>query len=286
MDPLALDRSAPAGAALRRPAHVTVLHAGDNDLAHLKRRYGLRLRRLFDTVDRRALPRGPRARPRRAARDVPRRRRCRPRARRTTGRRGRSRPAQERYAAADVQHLLRAQGAAGRGARDRSGRLAWVEEECAALAAAARSRRPARSRRLRGPEGRARPAAARSLAVLRELYEAARAAGPRDATGRRSRSSTSDTLLAVALRCRAMTPRWRRFPASRRACVQRWGGAIARGGRARRSRCPRASCPCCRAAAADTCPGATRRRIEALRRWRTGGHRASAWTRACCCPTG
>src|SRR2546425_644216 len=77
--------------------------------------------------------------------------------------------AQLEYAAADVTHLLELKVRLV-AELERCGRLAWVEEECAALAAQAVAERvedPLAFARLRG----ARELSPRGLAVLRELYE-------------------------------------------------------------------------------------------------------------------
>src|SRR5439155_643495 len=122
------------------PGTTTVLHAGDNDLVHLKRRHGMSFAALFDThvaarflgepalgldvIIRRYL--GLELPPSRQRDDWS------------------ARPlteAQRDYAAADVLHLF--------GLKDRLvdelrrvERLAWVEEECAALASQAVAERP------------------------------------------------------------------------------------------------------------------------------------------------
>ena len=49
VDPLVLDDLSPLAPVFAEPGIVTVLHAGDNDLAHLKRRHGFRFAALFDT---------------------------------------------------------------------------------------------------------------------------------------------------------------------------------------------------------------------------------------------
>ena len=49
VDTLALGDLSPLAPIFADPAIVTVVHAGDNDLAHLKRRHGLRFAGLFDT---------------------------------------------------------------------------------------------------------------------------------------------------------------------------------------------------------------------------------------------
>ena len=132
VDPLALGDLSPLAPVFAMPSVVTVLHAGDNDLVQLKRR-GFGFAALFDTSI--------------AARflgatalgldvllqtylevELP------PSRQRDDWSRRPLSEAQRRYAAADVLHLF----ALKRRLTEelvRMGRLAWVEEECAALAA-------------------------------------------------------------------------------------------------------------------------------------------------------
>jgi ribonuclease D len=166
VDPLALSALTPLLDVLAAPTTVTVLHAGDNDLAHLKRRHAARVARIFDTsVAARFL--GLRA----LGLDVllahylgvtlpPSRQRDDWSARPLSA-------DQEAYALADVQHLF--------ALRDRLveeliavGRLGWVEEECAALAALPvtdRAPDPDAYARLKG----ARELTPRGLAIVRAL---------------------------------------------------------------------------------------------------------------------
>jgi len=168
VDPLALDDLSALARIFAGPGITTVLHAGDNDLTHLKRRYDFRFVSLFDTaVAARFLGApalgldvllerylGARLPPSRQKDDWS--------ARPLTA-------AQLEYAAADVTHLLELKVRLV-AELERCGRLAWVEEECAALAAqpvAERVEDPLAFARLRG----ARELSPRGLAVLRELYE-------------------------------------------------------------------------------------------------------------------
>ena len=50
VDPLVLRDLSPLGAALADPGTTKVLHAADNDLAYLKRLYGVTVSSLFDTA--------------------------------------------------------------------------------------------------------------------------------------------------------------------------------------------------------------------------------------------
>ncbi|MGH2358073.1 MAG: ribonuclease D, partial [Candidatus Limnocylindria bacterium] len=49
VDPLALPDLSLLAPLFADPAHTLVLHAGDNDLSHLKRRYGFSFASIFDT---------------------------------------------------------------------------------------------------------------------------------------------------------------------------------------------------------------------------------------------
>ncbi|HJU87042.1 MAG TPA: ribonuclease D, partial [Gemmatimonadota bacterium] len=133
VDPLAVENLRPLGRIFGDPATTTVLHAGDNDLVDLKRRHGLPFARIFDTsVAARFLGApalgldvllttylGVDLPPSRQKDDWS------------------ARPlseAQLRYAVGDVEHLLPLKSRLVE-ELGRVGRLAWVEEECAALAA-------------------------------------------------------------------------------------------------------------------------------------------------------
>ena len=49
VDPLALPDLTPLAPVFAEHSPVVVVHAGDNDLSHLKRRYGFAFRSIFDT---------------------------------------------------------------------------------------------------------------------------------------------------------------------------------------------------------------------------------------------
>ena len=168
VDPLAVDDLGPLRQVFGDPRTTTVLHAGDNDLVDLKRRHGLLFARVFDTSV--------------AARflgapalgldvllstylviDLPPSRQKDDWSERPLS------EAQLRYAVGDVEYLLPLKARLVE-ELTRVGRLAWVEEECAALAAqlvAERTTDPAAYAGLKG----ARELSPRALAILRELYE-------------------------------------------------------------------------------------------------------------------
>ncbi len=264
VDPLAVDDLRPLGRIFGDPRTTTLFHAGDNDLVDLKRRHGLAFARVFDTsVAARFLGApalgldvllttylGVDLPPSRQKDDWS------------------ERPLSEsqlRYAVADVAHLLPLK------ARlvdelTRVGRLAWVEEECAALAAqpvAERVTDPAAYAGLKG----ARDLSARSRAILRELHELRETLARRldrppfkvfndDVLVRLAVAAPPDRepLAAVA----GMTPR----------VIARWGNevlaAIARG-----LALPESDLPMLERRPRPNVPAAVRRRIESLRVWRT-----------------
>jgi ribonuclease D len=167
LDTLALLDLEPLRRLFADPTTVKVLHSGDNDVVHLKRRFSLTFAGLSDTML--------------AARflgvrelglerlllkylDVP---SVRSQQKTDWARRPLT-PAQEHYAAEDVRHLiaLRERLLADLRAIGREG---WLEEECEALAALPVPERPSDEdgyRRIRGAS-RLPP---RGLAVLRALY--------------------------------------------------------------------------------------------------------------------
>ena len=194
VDPIALADLTPLGPVFTEPRRTLILHAGDNDLVHLKRRYGLTFASVFDTaIAARFL--GGKALgldvllatyldvelpPSRQKDDWS------------------TRPldaAQVAYAAADVQHLfaLRARLVEE---LIRVGRLAWVEEECAALAAQPAPERPVDPDAWLGVKG-ARDLPPRGLAAMRELV-ALREQLARSADRPPFKILGDDTLLRVA----------------------------------------------------------------------------------------
>jgi ribonuclease D len=169
VDPLALPTLQPLGPFFADAGVVKVLHAADNDLGYLKRLFGFTVANVFDTAiaarflgvtslsldgllrDFIGVDPGP------------------SRQKDDWSKRPLS-PAQETYALNDVLHLLPLRERLQEALRAK-GRLRWVEEECAAVAA------------LPAPEKAADPDAyiklkgakdldGRGLAVLRELHQA------------------------------------------------------------------------------------------------------------------
>ncbi|HEY7649690.1 MAG TPA: ribonuclease D, partial [Methylomirabilota bacterium] len=168
VDPLALADLAALAPVFAAPTPVIVLHAGDNDLVHLKRRFSLGFEAIFDTslaarfLGARGLGLDVLIRDYLGFELPPSRQRDDWSARPLS-------PAQEHYAAADVQHLF-ALAARLREELARAGRLAWVEEECAALAADPPVDRVVDPDAYLGLRG-ARDLSVEGLTILRELYD-------------------------------------------------------------------------------------------------------------------
>jgi ribonuclease D len=263
VDTLALGDLSPLAPIFADPGIVTVVHAGDNDLAHLKRRHALSFAGLFDTsIAARFL--GIRA----LGLDVlitqylglelpPSRQKDDWSARPLS-------PDQERYAAADVQHLiaLRSRLVA---ALDVAGRLAWVDEECQALAEDPAPEPPLDPDAYAGLKG-ARDLSARSLAVLRELHTA-REELALETHRPPFKVLSSETLVAVALLLPRDDAALATVPGFTPRAVQRWGdvvlAAVTRG-----LELPESELPVLARPPRPQVDGATRRRVEALRQWR------------------
>jgi len=263
VDPIALTDLGALSPVFTDPARTLILHAGDNDLVHLKRRYGLTFASVFDTaiaarfLGGKALGLdvlleaylGVTLPPSRQKDDWS------------------MRPldaAQLAYAAADVQHLfaLRVRLIEE---LERIGRLAWVEEECAALAAQPAPERPADPDAWLGVKG-ARDLPPRGLAVMRELF-ALREQLARTADRPPFKILGEDTLLRIAQALPpdaaalgalvGVTPRvLGRWGPALLAAVER-GLALEEGDLPVIPRRPR-----------PVVPGAMSRRIDKLRRWR------------------
>jgi ribonuclease D len=172
--------------------------------------------------------------------------------------------AQCRYAEADVLHLF----ALKRRLTEelvRVGRLAWVEEECAALAAQPAAERvpdPNAFATLKG----ARDLAPRNLAVLRELYEL-REALARTLDRPPFKIFGEETLVRLAQAPPADSAGLEGIPGCTPRVIARWGdtilSAIARAGAL-----PEASLPTLERHPRPRIPAVVARRIEALREWR------------------
>ncbi len=264
IDPLALPTLAALRPLCADPATVKVLHAAENDMAYLKRLYGFSFVSLFDT----AL----------AARFLgvaalsldglltqflgltP----VKSRQKDDWSRRPLS-AEQETYALNDVLHLgdLRARLLEE---LDAKGRVGWVEEECAALAASSPPEKvvdPDAYLRLKG----AKDLDPRGWAVLRELYQMREAMAlrldrpPFMIVGNESlvalaakRPKSADEILAV--------------PGCSQSVVRRAGAAILEAV-ARGESLGADALPVRRPAPRPAISAAVRRRADALRAWRT-----------------
>jgi ribonuclease D len=263
VDPLVLTDLTPLAPLFSDPARTLVLHAGDNDLVHLKRRYGLAFATVFDSaiagrfLGGRALGLdvllqtylGVTLPPSRQKDDWSERPLS---------------PSQLAYAAADVQHLFPLK------ARlleelEQVGRRTWVEEECAALAAQPAPERPVDPDPWLGVKG-ARDLPPRGMAVLRELW-ALREQLARAADRPPFKIINEDTLLKVA---QAMP----RDPVALGAIsgvtprvLGRWGHAIAEAIE-RAMALDDSQLPVLPRHKRPTISGGMSRRIEKLRRWR------------------
>lgn len=168
VDPLALPDLSALAPVFADPQPLLVVHAGDNDLAILKRRYGFTFASVFDTSIAARFLGG-----RSLGLDVlietyltvtlpPSRQKDDWSARPLS-------PAQIDYAAADVSHLFALKDKLVEALRE-AGRLAWVTEECAALAAQPAVERVVDPDAYLGLKG-ARDLAPRERAIVRALYE-------------------------------------------------------------------------------------------------------------------
>jgi ribonuclease D len=265
VDPLVLSDLSPLAPVFADPARQLLLHAGDNDLVHLKRRYGLAFASVFDTaiagrfLGGRALGLdvlletylGVTLPPSRQKDDWSERP---------------LRPEQLAYAAADVQHLFELRTRMLEELA-RIGRLAWVEEECAALAAQPAPERPVDPDAWLGVKG-ARELPPRGMAVLRELW-ALREQLARTADRPPFKILNEDTLLRVAQTLPRDSATLGTLPGATPRVVGRWGAAIL-GAVERGLALEEAELPVLPRRPRPVIPGAMSRRIDKLRRWRAG----------------
>jgi ribonuclease D len=263
VDPLVLPDLAPLAPLVADPGIVKIFHAADNDLAYFKRLYGFTVTALFDTAV--------------AARLLgvtalsldglltqylgveP----AKSRQKDDWSRRPLS-PDQEAYALNDVLHLIRL--------RERliaeleaKGRLAWVQEECAALAALSVPDKvvdPDAYLRLKG----AKDLDGRGLAVLRELRQA------RETLALRLDRPPfmilgNESLVALAAKRPHGNEEILAVPGCTANVVRRSGAAILEAVR-RGEAVADAELPVRRSPPRPNVPAAVRRRAEALRVWR------------------
>lgn len=264
VDSLALADLSPLGPVFSEPALLIVLHAGDNDLVHLKRRYGLRFAGLFDTsiaarfLGLRALGLDVLLREYLGVELPPSRQKDDWSARPLS-------LAQERYAAADVQYLIPLKNRLVEELQ-RVGRLGWVEEECEALAADPALEPPPDPDAYAGLKG-ARELSARGLAALRALHEM------RERLALETRRPpfkiiSNETLLLVAAALPHDEAALSTIAGFTPRAVQRWGRDVLRALEDALD-LPEAELPMLSRPSRPQVDGPTRRRIEVLRAWRS-----------------
>ncbi len=262
IDPLAVPELAPLGAVLADPAVVKVLHGADYDVTTLKRDFSFAFPSLFDTmiaarflglpeIGLQALARGELGvtLSKESQKDDWSRRPLTPR--------------QEAYALADVQHLLVLRERLAQRLRG-LGRLDWVDEECAAVAALPPARRGLEAEgylRIKG----ARRLPPRGLAVLRELV-----------AWREARAASTDTPAFKILGNEALLTLAEKAPRTSaelgevRGVLPRWrdqaGALLAAVGRA--LELPEGELVVLPPARRPLVPDDVRRRVERLKAWR------------------
>jgi ribonuclease D len=268
IDPLVLSTLAPLGPFFADPGILKVLHAADNDLGYLKRLYGFTSAGIFDTAiaarflgvtslslegllrDFLGVDPGP------------------SRQKDDWSRRPLS-PAQETYALNDVLHLIPLRDRLADELRAK-GRLRWVEEECAAVAAMPAPSSAVDPDAYMGLKG-AKDLDGRGLAVLRELHQAREALAvkldrpPFMILG-------NESLVALA----ALRPRDSEAILTVRGCtsnvVRRAGEAIVAAVE-RGLAVPESELPVRRNRPRPVISGAVQRRREVLRLWRVEASR-------------
>lgn len=263
VDPLAIEDLSPLAPLFAEGRTRLLLHAGDNDLTHLKRRYGFRFAAVFDTslaarfLGSKNLGLDVLIRDHLGLELPPSRQKDDWSMRPLT-------EAQEAYAASDVRHLF-ALTARLREELIRAGRLEWVEEECAGLAVEPVTERVADPQAYAGLKG-ARELPLLGLAILRELYDT-REQLARAADRPPFKVLSEATLVALAQLTPADADALAAVPGCTPRVIGRWGdallAAVARGRALLDDQLPvltRTSRP--------SMSGAVRRRIEALRQWR------------------
>ncbi len=263
VDPLILRDLSPLAPCCADPGIVKVFHGAPYDLSSLKRDFGFRFARIFDTMlaaQFLGLPElGLSALLQRYFAIPPTRSRqkddwtARPLS-----------PEQEAYATEDVRHLLALREHLVQELASR-GREAWVEEECEALAelpAVERVFEPDDAFRLKGLGTLDR----RALAALRELFVARE--GWARATGRPPfRVLGNDTMLRLAAERPRSAEGLVRIPGCTRRWVDRYGAGILAAIQ-RAEALPEAALPVPHRARKPRTPAAVERRMAALAAWR------------------
>jgi ribonuclease D len=263
VDPLALPALLPLGGLLADPGIVKVLHAADNDLGYLKRRCGSTVQSLFDTALAArflgATALGLDALLAQYLDVTP----VTSRQKDDWSRRPLS-SEQEAYALNDVMHLIALRAKLLDDLRA-GGRDAWVEEECAALAAQAVTDKAADPDAYLSLKG-AKDLDRRGWAVLRELYRMREALAleldrpPFMIIGH-------EALVALAARRPRGLEEIAEVPGCTARVVNRTGAAVL-DAVARGEALAESMLPSRRATPRPHVPAAQRHRAEALRAWR------------------
>src|SRR5439155_79328 len=175
-------------------------------------------------------------------------------------------PAQLDYAAAAVRHLFALKERLTQELSAR-GRLGWVEEECAALAAQIVPERVVDPDAYLGVKG-ARELSPRGLAILRELW-ALRESLARAADRPPFKILSEEILLAIARAAPRDTAALATLPGVTSRVLGRWGQALAAAVE-RALVLPDADLPQWPHRPRPRIPGVVSRRVEALRKWRSG----------------
>lgn len=263
VDPLAARDLSPLGPLLADPAVVKVLHGADYDVTTLKRDFGFTFASVFDTmIASRVLGRpeiGLQALLRTEfaialAKD----------SQKDDWSRRPLTPTQEAYALADVAHLIPLHDRLV-AALEELGRLEWVREECAAVAALEPARRGRDAEAWQKIKG-ARRLSRRQQAVLQAVF------AWRDAIADRTdvpafKIVSSETLMDLAERHPATVEELRAMKGLSPRVHREAEGLL--GAVARAWALPEDSWPHMPVAPRPVVSEATRRRIEALRTWRT-----------------
>ena len=264
VDPLALPDLGALKPVFADPRVVKVFHAADNDLVYLKRA-GFEVASLFDTaIAARLLGHTALGLDEllRVHLGVP---PGKSRQKDDWSRRPLT-PEQETYAANDVLHLhaLRDHLASELAGRDR---LAWLEEECAALAAAPVAERPTDPDAYLHLKG-IKDLDGRGLAVLRELHRMReRLALAQDRPP--FMILAHETVVALATTQPKDEAALATVPGCTPRVVRRWGGEILAAVR-RGQEVPEDDFPVRPRTARPRVPASVRRRVDALRTWRAG----------------
>jgi ribonuclease D len=263
IDPLALRDLRPLAALVADASVLKVFHGADYDVTTMKRDFGFEFRSLFDTMIAARFLGLPEIGLQALARTELQVELSKANQKDDWSRRPLS-PRQEDYALSDVRHLLELQARLSARLRER-GRLEWVREECEAVAALPAARRepdPGAYLRIKGAARLGR----RALAGLREL-----------AAWREGRSAASDipafkvlaneVLLVLAER----SPRTREELAAIRGVLPRLEreteALLAALRRAREL--PESELPAFPRAPRPVVSDAVRRRVDALKAWRS-----------------